>query len=29
MLLTFFDSKGLVYLYIVPRGSTANAAYIM
>jgi hypothetical protein len=29
MLFAFFDSKGLVYSHIVPRGSTINAAYIM
>ncbi len=28
MLLTF-DSKGLIYTHIVPRGSTVNAAYIV
>jgi hypothetical protein len=29
MLLTFFDSKGLNYSHIIPRGSTINAAYIV
>ena len=29
MLLAFFDSKGLIYTHIVPRGSTVNAAYIV
>jgi hypothetical protein len=29
MLLAFFDSKGLIYLHIFPRGSTVNAAYIV
>jgi hypothetical protein len=29
MLLAFFNSKGLVYSRIVPRGSTVYAAYIM
>jgi histone-lysine N-methyltransferase SETMAR len=29
MLLAFFDSKGLIYMHIVPRGSTVNAAYIV
>jgi hypothetical protein len=29
VLLTFFDSKGLIYTHIVPRGSTVNAAYIV
>jgi hypothetical protein len=28
MLLAFFNSKGLVYSHIVPRGSTVNTAYI-
>jgi hypothetical protein len=27
MVLTFFDKKGLIYTYIVPRGSTINANY--
>jgi hypothetical protein len=29
MLLAFFYNKGLIYLHIVPRGSTVNAAYII
>ncbi len=29
MLLAFFDSKGLVYSQIIPRGSTVNAPYIV
>jgi histone-lysine N-methyltransferase SETMAR len=29
MLLAFFDSKGLIYTHIVPRGSTINADYIL
>jgi hypothetical protein len=29
MLLTFFDSKGLIYSHIIPRGSIVNAAYIV
>ena len=29
MVLAFFDTKGLIYSNIVPRGSTVNAAYIM
>ncbi len=29
MLLAFFDSKGLIYTHIVPRGSTVNATYIV
>jgi hypothetical protein len=28
MLLTFFNSKGLIYTHIMPRGSTINANYI-
>jgi hypothetical protein len=29
MLLAFFDSKGLIHLHIVPRGSTVNTMYIV
>ena len=29
MVLAFFDSKGLVYTHIAPRGTTINAAYIV
>ena len=29
MVLAFFDSKGLIYTNIVPRGTTVNAAYIV
>jgi hypothetical protein len=29
MLLAFFDSKGLICMHIVPRGSTVNAAYMV
>ena len=29
MVLAFFDSKGLIYRNIVPRGSTVNANYIL
>ena len=29
MVLAFFDSKGLIYSNIVPRGVTVNAAYIV
>jgi hypothetical protein len=29
LLLAFFDSKGLIYSHIAPRGSTINAAYIV
>jgi histone-lysine N-methyltransferase SETMAR len=29
MLLAFFESKGLIYTHIVPRGSTINANYIL
>jgi hypothetical protein len=29
MLLTVFDSKGLIYSHIIPRGSSVNPAYIV
>ena len=29
MVMAFFDSKGLIYTHIVPRGSTINANYIV
>jgi len=29
MVLAFFDSKGLIYTNIVPRGTTVNSAYIL
>ncbi len=29
MVITFFDSRGLVYTHYVPQGQTANAAYFM
>jgi histone-lysine N-methyltransferase SETMAR len=29
MLLAFFDSKGLIYSHIVPKGSTVNSNYIV
>jgi hypothetical protein len=29
MLLTFFDSKGLFYSHIVPKGSPINVKYIV
>jgi hypothetical protein len=29
MLLTFFNSKGLIYKHIIPGGSTVNTAYIV
>ena len=29
MVLAFFDSKGLIFTNIVPRGSTVNARYIV
>jgi hypothetical protein len=29
MLLTFFDSKGLFYSHIIPRGSAVNTANIV
>jgi [histone H3]-lysine36 N-dimethyltransferase SETMAR len=29
MLLVFFDSKGLIYTHIVPRGAAINAKYIL
>ncbi len=28
MLLAFFDSKGLIYSQIIPRGSTVNTPYM-
>jgi hypothetical protein len=29
MLLAFFDSKGLIYSHIVPKGSAVNGNYIV
>jgi hypothetical protein len=29
MLLVFFDSKGLIYTHIVPRGTSINATYTL
>ena len=29
MVLAFFDSKGLIYTNMVPRGATVNATYIL
>ncbi len=29
LMLAFFDSKGLIYMNYVPRGTTVNAKYIV
>jgi hypothetical protein len=29
MVMAFFDSKGLIYTYIVPKGQPVNANYIV